>query len=108
MNFSTASHSHTGVYTVGRVNFSATEKRITDAIAGFEWERNCWLVRLVAQRTSTTQQTATTRFYLQLELSGLTRLGTNPLSVLRANIPQYKILGSLPSHKTPSPYSADE
>lgn len=91
------------VYTVGKVSYSREERRVTDAVLGMEWERACWLFRLVAQRTSLDIKTASTRFYLQLELKGLTRLGTNPLSTLMSNIPQYKILGQ-PSER-PSPYS---
>jgi LPS-assembly protein len=79
-------------YSVGRVNYSIQERRITDSIVGLEYERDCWLFRIVAQRTSTGLSTATTRLYLQLELTGLARLGTNPLATLRDNIPQYKVL----------------
>ena len=35
---------------------------------------------------------ATTRLMLQLELVGLSRLGSNPLSVLKENIPGYTLL----------------
>ncbi|MDE2048185.1 MAG: LPS-assembly protein LptD [Betaproteobacteria bacterium] len=90
-------------YSVGRVNYSLREKRITDSIAGVEYERDCWLFRIVAQRTSTGQSTATTKIFLQLELTGLGRLGTNPLATLRDNIPQYKVLKE-PSGP-PDPYA---
>ncbi len=91
------------VYTVGRVIYSRKEQRVTDSIAGFEWERDCWLFRLVAQRNSTDLTRSTTRLFLQLELTGLTRLGTNPLSTLMSNIPQYRVLGQ-PSERL-NPYS---
>jgi LPS-assembly protein len=91
------------VYTVGRVIYSRKEQRITDSIAGLEWERDCWLFRLVAQRNSTDLTRSTTRLFLQLELTGLTRLGTNPLSTLMSNIPQYRVLGQ-PSER-PNPYT---
>jgi LPS-assembly protein len=94
------------LYTVGRVNYSREEARVTDAIAGLEWERACWLFRLVAQRTSQDVKVSSTRLYLQLELKGLTRLGTNPLATLMSNIPQYRILGQ-PAERT-SPYNAYE
>jgi LPS-assembly protein len=94
------------LYTVGRVNYSREESRVTDAIAGLEWERACWLFRLVGQRTSQDVKTSSTRLYLQLELKGLTRLGTNPLSTLMSNIPQYRILGQ-PAER-PSPYNTYE
>ena len=46
----------------------------------------------VAERLSTGRSEATTRLLLQLELVGLSRLGSNPLGVLRDNIPGYRLL----------------
>jgi LPS-assembly protein len=37
-------------------------------------------------------RSATTRLLLQLELVGLSRLGSNPLRVLKDNIPGYQLL----------------
>ncbi len=82
------------LYTVGRVNYSAVEKRVTDSIAGFEWDAGCWIARVVAERLSTGRSEATTRLLLQLELVGLSRLGSNPLRVLKDNIPGYQLLRS--------------
>ena len=48
--------------------------------------------RVVAERLSTGRSEATTRLLLQLELVGLSRLGSNPLQVLKDNIPGYKLL----------------
>mgnify|MGYP006269110549 FL=1 len=80
------------LYSVGRVNYSAVEKRITDSIAGFEFDAGCWIARVVAERLSTGRSEATTRLLLQLELVGLSRLGSNPLRVLKDNIPGYQLL----------------
>ncbi len=79
-------------YTVGRVNYSRTDSRLTDAIVGFEYDSGCWIARIVAERLSTGRSEATTRLLLQLELVGLSRLGSNPLGVLRDNIPGYRLL----------------
>ena len=40
----------------------------------------------------TTSLKATTRLLLQLELVGLSRLGSSPLQVLKDNIPGYRLL----------------
>jgi LPS-assembly protein len=79
-------------YTVGRVNYNTFEHRVTDALAGIEYDAGCWIGRVVARRTSTSPTEATTRLLLQLELVGLSRLGSNPLQVLKENIPGYRLL----------------
>ncbi len=94
------------LYGVGRVNFSMRDSRVTDALAGVEYDAGCWIGRIVYQRVSTGQTESTTRWMLQLELIGLSRLGSNPLKVLKDNIPGYQLLrddDAAPSPKTPTP-----
>ena len=79
-------------YTVGRVNYSTRDRRITDSVVGFEVDSGCWIGRLVAERLSTGRSQATTRLLFQIELVGLSRLGSNPLKVLKDNIPGYRLL----------------
>ena len=59
---------------------------------GVEYDAGCWIGRFVAERLSTGRTEATTRLLLQLELVGLSRLGSNPLQVLKDNIPGYRLL----------------
>ena len=80
------------LYGVGRVNYSTRDRRITDSLAGFEYDAGCWIGRVVAERVSTGRSEATTRLLFQLELVGLSRLGSNPLQVLKDNIPGYQLL----------------
>ncbi len=68
------------------------DSRITDSILGVEYDAGCWIGRVVAERLSTGRSEATTRLLLQLELVGLSRLGSNPLQVLKDNIPGYRLL----------------
>ncbi len=79
-------------YAVGRVNYSTLERRLTDAIVGVEYDAGCWIGRIVASRQSTGLSEATTRLLLQLELVGLSKLGSNPLQSLKDNIPGYRLL----------------
>ena len=79
-------------YGVGRINYSTLERRLVDAIVGVEYDAGCWIGRVVATRQSTGFSEATTRLLFQLELVGLSRLGSNPLQVLKDNIPGYKLL----------------
>lgn len=80
------------LYGVGRVNYSVRDSRVTDSLIGLEFDTGCWIGRVVAERLSTGRSEATTRLMFQLELVGLSRLGSNPLKVLKDNIPGYRLL----------------
>src|SRR5262245_16736486 len=80
------------LYAVGRLNYSTRDSRFTDSIAGFEYDAGCWIARVVGERQSVGRTEASTRLLLQLELVGLSRIGSNPLQVLKDNIPGYKLL----------------
>jgi len=80
------------LYSVGRVNYSTRDSRLIDSIAGFEYDAGCWIGRVVAERLSTGRSESTTRLLFQLELVGLSRLGSNPLKVLKDNVPGYTML----------------
>ncbi len=79
-------------YAVGRVNYGLKDSRVTDSVLGAEYDAGCWIGRVVAERLSTGRSEATTRLMVQLELIGLSRLGSNPLKVLKDNIPGYRLL----------------
>ncbi len=79
-------------YAVGRVNYSLSDSRVTDSVWGVEYDAGCWIGRFVAERLSTGRSEATTRLLFQLELVGLSRIGSNPLKVLKENIPGYRLL----------------
>ena len=79
-------------YAVGRINYSMKDTRVTDSVIGAEYDAGCWIARVVSERLSTGRSEATTRVMLQLELVGLSRIGSNPLSVLKDNIPGYRLL----------------
>ncbi len=93
-------------YSVGRLNYSLKDSRLTDSILGLEYDAGCWIARVVVEQLSTGRSQATTRVLLQLELVGLSRLGSNPLKVLRENIPGYRLLrddGSSGTRADPGP-----
>ncbi len=83
-------------YGVGRFNYSLQDRRLIDMVAGLEYQQECWLVRFVVQRFATTATTATTNFYVQLELSGLANIGSSAANLLRRNIPGYQSLNPVP------------
>jgi LPS-assembly protein len=79
-------------YGVTRVNYSIIDHKIGGALVGAEYQQDCWVFRFVAQRIPTSTTVATTGFFVQLELNGLSKLGSNPLEALRTNIPGYQII----------------
>ena len=80
------------LYSVGHLNYSTRDSRLTDGILGFEYDAGCWIGRIVVERLSTGRSEQTTRLLLQLELVGLSRIGTSPLRVLKDNVPGYRLL----------------
>jgi LPS-assembly protein len=95
-------------YSVGRINYSTSESRLTDSVLGVEYDAGCWIGRVVAERLSTGRSEAVTRLLLQLELVGLSRLGSNPLQVLKDNIPGYRLLHDPAERKNTIGVSASE
>ena len=87
------------LYSVGRVNYSTRDSRLTDSLLGLEYDAGCWIGRVVVERLSTGRSEATTRLLLQLELVGLSRLGSNPLRVLKDNVPGYQLLRDERTHE---------
>lgn len=74
---------------LARYNYSLTDDRVVEGLAGIEYNQGCWLVRGVFQRIATSEAETNTSFFIQLELAGLGRVGSNPLDVLKQSIPGY-------------------
>ena len=75
---------------VARWNWSVQDRKLLEGLAGFEYNAGCWQVRAVAHKFITATQQYSTSFQIQLELSGLSRIGINPLETLRQNITGYR------------------
>jgi LPS-assembly protein len=79
-------------YSVARLNYSVFDKRLVNAIAGFEYDADCWIGRIVLEKTQLDVSTTNQRIMFQIEFTGFSRLGTSPISSLRSNIPRYQNL----------------
>jgi LPS-assembly protein len=79
-----------GLSLVGRWNWSLQDRKLIEGLAGFEYNAGCWEIRAVAHRFITATQQVSTSFQIQLELSGLSRIGISPLETLRQNISGYR------------------
>lgn len=79
-------------YGLARVNYSLPDSKVAEGLLGVEYKADCWVFRMVGQRTPTAAGQVTSALFFQLELNGLTRLGSNPLDAIRANIPGYQMV----------------
>jgi LPS-assembly protein len=79
-------------YSVARFNYSMTDKRLVNMIAGFEYDADCWIGRVVLEKTQLDVNTTNQRIMFQIEFTGFARVGTSPLASLRSNIPRYQNL----------------
>src|SRR3954467_9485065 len=78
------------VSALGRWNWSVQDRKLVEGLVGFEYNAGCWQVRAVAHRFVIATQQYSTSFQIQLELTGLSRIGINPLETLRQNIGGYR------------------
>jgi LPS-assembly protein len=77
-------------YGVGRFNYSLVDSRIVEGIGGLEYGADCWTSRLIVQRFALPGGTSSSSVFLQLELNGFSRLGSNPLEALKRSVPGYQ------------------
>jgi LPS-assembly protein len=71
---------------LARWNFSLRDNRTLEALGGVEYNGGCWALRIVGHRFATATQEVSTSLFVQLELNGVSRIGSNPMEVLRNNI----------------------
>ncbi len=74
---------------VGRWNYSLASKQVLEGTAGVEYDSDCWALRLVMKRFAIASKQTASAFFIQLELNGLARIGSDPLDALRLSIPGY-------------------
>lgn len=79
-------------YSVGRMNYSSTDRRVVNALLGFEYDAGCWVGRVVVDRQQTALNQFNQRLMFELELSGFSRVGISPLGALKTQVPNYQPL----------------
>jgi LPS-assembly protein len=77
---------------LARWNYSLQDNRTLESLLGAEYNADCWALRLVFHSFATTTLDTATTFFVQLELRGMSRIGTNPMETLRRNIAGYERL----------------
>lgn len=82
----------TGWYAIGRWNYSVSESRLLEGIAGVEYNAGCWVFRGALQRLQAASQTTSTGIFFQLEFNGFGGLGSNEVvSMLKRSVPGYAV-----------------
>ena len=74
---------------IGRWNYSLVDAKTLEGVVGFEYNGGCWVFRIAAQRLQTNTQQVSNSVFVQLELNGLARLGTNPVDVFVRSVAGY-------------------
>ena len=77
-------------YGMFRYNYSFQDNKLVEGLAGVEYNGGCWALRAAFHRVATKENQSTDALFFQLELSGMGRLGANPLDVLKQSVPGYK------------------
>jgi len=90
-----------GLYGLGRLSYDLEGGQMVEQLLGLEYNAGCWVIRALAQEFATGAGQRTTLFYVQLELNGVARIGSNPLEVLRRSIPGYSLINqATPENRT--------
>lgn len=72
-----------------RWNYSVLDDRNLESLAGVEYNAGCWAFRAVVHSFATATSERSNSLFFQLELNGVSSIGSNPLEVLRRNIYGY-------------------
>ncbi|MEN6629049.1 MAG: LPS assembly protein LptD, partial [Sulfuricella sp.] len=74
---------------LARWNYSILDKKVLESLGGVEYNAGCWAIRTVVHSFATATTDRTNAIFFQLELNGVSSIGSNPLDVLRRNIYGY-------------------
>jgi LPS-assembly protein len=74
---------------LARYNYTLRDRGLLEGLLGVEYNAGCWAARFVLHRFVSATQEYVNAMFLQLELTGISGLGSSPLEVLRQNITGY-------------------
>ena len=88
-------------YGVARYNYDFISGRVLNRLAGVEYDADCWVVRVVQRRFQNTSSMTTSEIYMQIDFKGFSGWGSNPINLVRFNVPGYEPINSLPAPISP-------
>jgi LPS-assembly protein len=81
-----------GWYAIGRYNYSLRDRRLLEALGGFEYNGGCWVFRAVFQRVQAATDVTSKAILFQLEFNGLGQIGSNEtVNLFRRSVPGYSV-----------------
>jgi len=89
-------------YGVGALDYSIADHGWVESVAGLEYKADCWVGRFVLSRYAVALPNSeaftnnyTTAWFFQIELNGLTSVGTSPLDQLQRSITGFQRINPL-------------
>ena len=77
------------VSVLGRWGYDALTTKTLNTLVGLEWTRDCWTFRGAYSQMLNTSQLTTTQVLFQIEFRGFASAGSNPVDIMRLNVPGY-------------------
>jgi LPS-assembly protein len=91
-----------GWYAIGRFNYSFSDRRLLEGIAGLEYNAGCWVFRAAIQRLQAAANTTSSGIFFMLEFNGVGSLGSDDiLTVLKRSVPGYAVTNPGDPHLVP-------
>ncbi|MBU3567643.1 LPS-assembly protein LptD [Polynucleobacter alcilacus] len=77
------------VSVLGRWGYDALTVKTLNTLVGLEWNRDCWTFRGAYSQMVNTSLITTTQVLFQIEFRGFASAGSNPVDIMRLNVPGY-------------------
>ena len=77
------------VSVLGRWGYDALSTKTLNTLVALEWMRDCWTLRGAYSQMVNTSQITTTQVLFQIEFRGFGSAGSNPVDIMRLNVPGY-------------------
>ena len=74
---------------LGRWGYDALTTKTLNSLMALEWTRDCWTFRGAYSQFVTTAQNMTTQILFQIEFRGFASVGSNPVDIMKLNVPGY-------------------
>ncbi len=77
------------VSVLGRWGYDALTTKTLNTLVALEWMRDCWTLRGAYSQMLNTSQITTTQVLFQIEFRGFGNAGSNPVDIMKLNVPGY-------------------
>jgi LPS-assembly protein len=77
------------VSALGRWGYDALTTKTLNTLVALEWMRDCWTLRGAYSQMLNTSQITTTQILFQIEFRGFGSAGSNPVDIMKFNVPGY-------------------